>query len=136
MAKQYTGKTRKTDSNVTRAGKPKVEWRGYVTFEISTAQKGTLAKFIENNNDPLGWLPDIAIDGEYEVKTKWDSYNSCYVCNIYCSKYGHPNAGWSLPARAADYWECQRRAAFIHVEVLKGQWGVDSTETGWTDERW
>jgi len=131
-----TGQTRKADSARTTDGKKKVEWQGYVTFELNEAHKKTLAKFMAEANDPIDWLPRIAEDGTYEVKTKWDSYNNCYVTNIYCAKVGHVNAGWSLPTRAADYWESQRRAAFVHREVLKGNWGVDAPRTGWTDDKW
>lgn len=130
------GKTPKKDSNVTARNKPKVEWQGYVTFELQQSHKKTLELFISKGNDPLSWLPKIAADGVYEVKTKWDSYNNCWVTNIYCAKHGHENAGWSLPTRASDYWESQRRAAFVHIEVLKEQWHVGANDTGWNDEKW
>ena len=136
MGNQHGGKTRKTDSKTTVAGKPKVEWRGYVTFELSKEQKGALAKFVQDGNDPLRWLPTVAQDGIYEIKTKWDTYNNCWVTNIYCSKFGHANAGWSLPVRASDYWESQRRAAFVHLEVLREEWHTPANDFGWDDEKW
>lgn len=130
------GKTKKSDSTFTARNKPKVEWQGYVTFELNEAHKKGLAKAVQNNNDPLLWLPKIASDGVYEIKTKWDTYNNCWVTNIYCAKFGHPNAGWSLPTRAADYWESIRRAAYVHVEVLKEDWHIGANDTGWNDDRW
>jgi len=130
------GKTKKTDSSSTSRGKPKVEWQGYVTFELAASHKAALAKQVEIDNDPLLWLPKIATDGIYEVKTKWDSFNNCWVTTLYCSRAGHPHAGWSLPARASDYWESQRRAAFVHVEVLKESWHVGADDTGWNDDNW
>jgi len=130
------GQTRKSDSNFTSRGKQKVEWMGYVTFELNEAHKKGLARAIANNNDPLLWLPKIAIDGVYEIKTKWDTYNNCWVTNIYFSKFGHEHAGWSLPARASEYWESARRAAYVHVEVLKEKWHVGANDTSWNDERW
>lgn len=133
---ERTGRTRKTDSKTTTQGKPKVEWQGYVTFELATAQKKALDKFIENKNDPIDWLPGIALDGVYEVKCKWDAYNNCWVASLYCSKYGHENAGWALPCRANDFWTALRRLAFVHQEVLKGQWHVGANDTGWNDEKW
>lgn len=136
MATPRTGQTSKKDSAVTANGRPKVEWKGYVTYEIDTAAKAVLQKFIENGNDPINWLAEIAIDGTYEVKTRYDSYNECFVTNLYCIKYGHVNAGWSLPVRASDYWESQRRAAFVHVEVLQRNWGVGEQKKGWTDDSW
>jgi len=136
MPSERTGTTRKKDSNVTAHNKPKVEWQGYVTFELNEAHKKGLDKAVSNENDPLLWLPKIAIDGVYEIKTKWDTYNNCWVATIYCSKFGHENAGWALPARAANYWDALRRVAYVHLEVLKEGWHVGANDTGWKDEKW
>lgn len=126
----------RTDSKFTANRKPKVEWQGYVNFEISKEQKTALNQAIKNNNDPLLWLPQIAADGVYEIKAKWDSYNNCWVATIYCAKYGHDNAGWALPCRAADFWDSLRRVAFVHSEVLQGEWHVTKLDNGWDDEKW
>lgn len=131
-----TGRSPKQDSKITANGRPKVEWKGYVTFTLTEEAKTALRHFMSIGSDPLHWLEEIAAEGVYEIKVRWDSYNECYVCNIYCIKYGHVNAGWTLPVRAADYWECQRRAAFVHREVLQGQWGVGEQKVGWTDDKW
>lgn len=130
------GKTRKTDSSLTASNRPKVTWMGYVTFELSNEHKAALEKFLTSGNDPLDWLPRIALDGVYEVKCKWDSYNNCFAATLYCSKYEHENAGWALPCRASGFWVALRRLAFVHVEVLKEQWHVGANDTGWNDEKW
>jgi len=130
------GKTRKTHSKNTVVGKPKVAWQGYVTFEHDKAHKQALDKFVAEKNDPIEWLPSIALDGVYEVKAKWDSYNNCWVATLYCSKFGHENAGWALPCRSGNFWTALRRLAFVHKEVLKEQWHVGANDTGWDDEKW
>lgn len=131
-----TGKTRKQDSHITTSGKAKVEWRGYVTYELESHHKKALEARMASGVDPLDWLPRIATEGTYEVKCKWDAYNSCWVASLYCSKSGHPDAGWALPCRAADFWTALRRLAFIHIEVLSEQWGIGANDTGWTDDKW
>lgn len=133
---ENTGKTKRTDSRNTVSGKPKVEWQGYVTFELATSHKKALDTALENHNDPLDWLPRIALDGVYEVKCKWDTYNNCWVATLYCSKSGHENAGWALPCRSGDFWTALRRLAFVHIEVLKEQWHVGANDLGWNDEKW
>lgn len=131
-----TGKTPKKDSSTTANGRPKVTWQGYVTFELGAAHKAGLEKAVSSGNDPINWLPRIALDGIYEVKTKWDAYNNCWVSTLYCAKYGHENAGWALPCRASEYWASLRRLAYVHIEVLKEQWHVGANDTGWNDENW
>lgn len=137
MAQQHVNsKSRKSDSKFTVSGQAKVEWKGYVNVEITSEAKKALAKFMENGNDPLDWIEGICQEGVYEVKCKWDARNNCWAANLYCAKPGHINAGWSLPARASNFWEALRRVAFIHVEVLKGGWGVGEPTSGWTDDKW
>jgi len=130
------GKTRKQDSKNSVVGKPKVTWQGYITFELDKAHKAALDTFVSSGNDPLDWLPRIAVDGVYEVKCKWDTYNNCWCATLYCARYGHENAGWALPCRASDFWIAMRRLAFVHIEVLKEQWHIGANDTGWDDEKW
>lgn len=131
-----TGKTRRQDSHIATSGKAKAVWQGYVTYELAAQHKKALEHFMEQGNDPLDWLPHIAVDGVYEVKVKWDTYNNCWVASLYCAKPGHENAGWALPCRASDFWVALRRLAFIHQEVLKEKWGIGANDTGWTDDKW
>lgn len=128
--------TPKSDSKFTARNKPKVEWQGYVNFEVQKTHKAALDAMVKAGNDPLLWLPKIAADGVYEVKAKWDTYNNCWVASLYCAKHGHESAGWALPCRASDYWDALRRLAFVHVEVLHESWSIGANDFGWDDEKW
>jgi len=130
------GKSRKPDSKTTAAGKPKVEWQGYVTIEITESQKRALQKFVAEKNDPIAWLDKILMDATYSLKVDYDNYNNCWRASFYCQKYGHVNAGWNLPARAATIDNAIRRLCFIHSEVLQGAWVKDNLSSGWSDEKW
>lgn len=129
-------KTFKKDSKWTAGNQQKVEWQGYVAFELSTAQKAAYKKAIEQGKDPLEWLSQICVDGTYTLKVDYRPQENCWRAALYCQKYGHPNAGWSLPCRAADFWEACRRLAYLHAEVLQGEWTHPADSMGWNDEKW
>lgn len=130
------GHTPKSSSSKTANGTAKVEWRGYVTFELEQAHIAAYKKALENGTEFLDQLPKIAEEGVYVVKCAWDKRNKCWVALLYCQDATHPNAGWSLPARSADYWEAQRRLVFLHLVVLAGAWGTSDDGTGWNDDKW
>jgi len=126
-----------TKTPVGRTGKPpRVEWAGFVQYEPNESDKRAMASYVASGKDPLDLIERCIGDGEYDLKTRFDTRNNCYAASLYCGVAGHRHAGFALAARAADPYEAMRRVLFLHTFVLEGEWNVNNEDTGWDNTKW
>lgn len=124
----------KKDSPTTAKGKTKVEWKGYVNWQLSEQHKATFRKWLETQPKIDEIIHEITEDG-YDIKIRYDGYNACMSAQLYCTNPANPNAGWCLSMRANDWYTALLRVIYVHCIALEGAWSEPSTQ-GWTDEQW
>lgn len=138
MDRKFSNKPRKNqkeDTNGLRNGKQKVEWKGYVNFELNDQFKADFKKRMGQGQSFVSGVGEELADG-YSLKVRYDLRNKAFQATLYCENPDHKQAGWALAARASDPYTALERVCYIHLLVLDRRWDVDSDETAWDDEKW
>lgn len=122
---------RRKDSDKTSRGQRKVEFQGYVNWELTVGHKPAYERWLGEQPDIDNMIEQLCEDG-YDVKIRWDSYNRCFAAQAYSRDKTSPNAGWCLSMRAGGWWEAVQRLLFVHYIAFEGTW-VSEEEQGWND---
>lgn len=124
----------KKDSKFKANGAPKVEWKGYVNWELTKAHVRAFDEWVASNPDFDGLLQKAVRDG-YDFKVRYDERNDAMSAQFYCQSANNPNAGWCLSMRSNDWWKAVQRLIFVHFIALQEAWSTQGEE-GWTDDKW
>lgn len=134
MAKKSASYQRKTDTNVSANGKPKVEWKGYVNWELTNAHKRAFDEWLAGKPD-IDQLLEKAMRDGYDVKQRYDERNDAFSAQLYCTDPNNPNAGWCLSMRSKFAYTSLLRLVYVHFIALQEAWSAQGNE-GWTDDKW
>lgn len=125
---------KKTDSPTAASGKPKVDWKGYVNWELTTSHKRAFDEWLISKPDIDALIEKVMRDG-YDVKQRYDERNDAFSAQLYCTDPKNPNAGWCLSMRSKYAYTSLLRVIFVHYIALQESWATQGTD-GWSDDQW
>lgn len=102
----------------------KVLWQGFVNVYLTRQEK----EYVKNN--PLDY-PDacqfIADAGEagYKVSVTYTEKPGYFTVTLYGNRVGHPNAGWAMSLRHADF--------LVALSALHHVAGQDGLNSDWAE---
>lgn len=127
-------RSKKSDTPITKGGKKKVDWKGYVNFPIDDGVKRSLQAWLDQEPDFDQLIEDAAQNG-YDLKVRYDTYNQCFTAQFFCTDIANDDGGWCLSMRASGWYKALQRLLYIHYICLEQVWS-DSLVEGWSDDNW
>lgn len=123
------GKGKRTD----RDGAGRVEWKGYVSPTLSTAEKKAYRTWAADTVE-VNRAVSTTIDSRYTLKIDYMENDGAYRAGLYCQKQGHPDAGYCLTVFAGDWWEATMRVVYCHIVLLNSSWASLTGKGKWKDD--
>lgn len=116
-----------------RKQRSRVEWKGYVSPQISKVEKAAYAKWRGDADEVNRALATTVQDG-YTLKVDYMEDDGAYRAVLYCTLAGSKNAGWALSIFAGDWWEAAMRVVYCHVKILNADWTSLLSGRKWKDD--
>lgn len=125
----------KNDSKTTGAGEDKVEWRGYVNFEMSADQAKSAKIFLSLETGFLSSAMQEIIEDGYSIKINWSKYRKGVSAGLYCQNPELPNAGYCLTQHSNDAFLALHKVLYVHFQILGKSWDGNGNsrdlDAGW-----
>ena len=127
--------SKKNDSSTTGGGKAKVEWKGYVNFEMSKEQSAEAKVWLAAHPEFYGEALQEAVEDGYSLKTHWSEHVKGVSAGLYAQNGDLPNAGYCLTQHSADAHLANVKVLYVHFRLLGGSWdaggGPRDLDAGW-----
>jgi len=111
-----------------RSGKPttaprrKMEFRGYVSCELTTEEKEQVKALAEAGKITVEDFLGLAMSG-YTISAKEDVANDCYMASITDTNPDSAFYGYALSGRGSSLHKAIHALIYKQLYVLAGDWG-------------
>lgn len=100
----------------------KVQWQGFVNVYLNRTEKEHVKEHPLDYAAALQFLADCAEAG-YKVSQTYTEKPGYFTVTLYGNRPGHPNAGWAMSLRHADF--------LVAVSALHHVAGEDGLTSDW-----
>lgn len=127
--------SKKTDSKATGSGGAKVEWKGYVNYDMTKEQGKAAKDFLFEN--PSFWFEAMqeVVENGYAIKIHWSEHVKGVSAGLYCQNAELGNAGYCLTQHSANATLALEKVLYVHFRLLGGSWDANGTprdlDAGW-----
>lgn len=125
----------KEDSKTTGDGTPKVEWKGYVNFDMTKDQGKAAKDFLLKNPEFVSQALQEVVENGYSLKVNWSQRIKGVSAGLYCQNGDLPNAGYCLTQHSANADIAIEKVLYVHFRLLGGSWdsagNARDLDAGW-----
>lgn len=132
------GKTttnKKADSSTTGAGRAKVDWKGYVNYDMTKEQGKVAKQFFIDNPMYAEMAMQEAVENGYSIKINWSEHVKGISAGLYCQNPELGNAGYCLTQHSNNAALALAKVLYVHFQLLGGSWDANGRErdldAGW-----
>lgn len=127
--------SKKTDSDTTGAGKVKVEWKGYVNYDMTKDQGKAAKEFLLKNPEFTQQALQEVVEDGYSLKVNWSEHVKGVSAGLYCQNAELPNAGYCLTQHSANVGIAIEKVLYVHFRLLGKSWDANGSprdlDAGW-----
>lgn len=102
----------------------KVTWQGFVNVYLNKTEKDYVKEHPLDYAGALQFIADAAEAG-YKVSQTYTKQPGFFTITLYGNRPGHPNAGWAMSLRHADF--------LIALSALHHVAGQDGLNSDWAE---
>lgn len=99
--------------------KDRVEFAGFVNVNLTDSQRAAWAAWHLQGEEVDDAIQDIT-DGVGKLSLSFDKRQGCFICSLFVTGAGRPDAGLILTMRGDHWYKALSRTAFVFSLICDG----------------
>lgn len=109
----------KAKASAQAKARERVDFVGFVNVNLTDTQRAAWAAWHQQGEEVDDAIQDIT-DGVGKLSLSYDTRQGCFICSLFVTGAGRPDAGLILTMRGDHWYKALSRTAFVFALVCDG----------------